>query len=166
MALRKTQRAPVFAASVVLGMVLTGITNAAYTIQIGAFRNPSMSFTADAARIASVYVTDRGNGIKALSVGSYGSREAAAEALSSLKDQYPGAYIATLSETALLFEGSDSAAPPPSSNIAVRQGPTSVERALLDRLSDAERSRVVYLDGVLHVKNGSEFIPLSEYGTQ
>ncbi|MEM1435128.1 MAG: SPOR domain-containing protein [Pseudomonadota bacterium] len=153
------------AAVACIGVLLSCAAHAAYTIQIGAFRNPSMSFTAGAAQVASVYVTERSNGIKALSVGSFDSRAAAADALSTLQDEYPDAYIATLSESAMLFDGSAAAPPPSTSNIAVRDGPSNTEQALLDRLSDAERSRVVYLDGVLHMKSGSDFVPLTEYNS-
>lgn len=169
MAICTKRRAVRRAACFFLGALLfSGTLQAAYTIQIGAFRNPSPSYAASASQVASVYVTERSGGVKALSVGSFGSRAEANDALATLQAQYPDAFISTLSESAMLFDGSTIAvdtrpAAEATSNIAVRSGPSTSELSLLDRLSDAERSRVVYLDGVLHVKSGTDFIPLTEY---
>ena len=162
-------------------LLMPGLLHAAYTVQIGAFRNPSNSFVADARLVATVYVTERSGGVKALSVGSYESRVGADQALDELQVYYPDAYVATLSDQAMEFTSSGTmverqtasvsqaslaaatSAEPAATSSVRRSSPSANEQSLLDRLSESERRRVVYLDGILHVKTGTEFVPLRDY---
>lgn len=158
-------------------LLLPGLLQAAYTVQIGAFRNPSNSYVADARLVATVYVTERRSGIKALSVGNYESRVSAESALDELQVYYPEAFVATLSDEALEFSSNGTLVEPQVSiaskgtqdtNVAPStprrsRGPSADEQQLLDQLSESERRRVVYLDGILHVKTGTEFVPLRDY---
>lgn len=166
-----------------------------YTIQIGAFRNPTDQFAADARRAGPIYLTERAGGIKALSAGRFTSKADAEGTLIELKEYYPDAFVSELSDRALAFAAaselaaragyqetsSATAANLPNADsssdsstdkdigesstaaASSRPVPSSSEQGLLDRLTEDERRRVVYLDGVLHVKSGKTFIPLTEY---
>lgn len=170
-----------------LGCWSAGV-RADYTIQIGAFRNPTDQYAADARRAGPVYLTERAGGIMALSAGRFENRADAESTLNELKEYYPDAFVAELSPRALAFAtarelASDlggattsstaggasipksnlERASSPAANSGARPAPSISEQRLLDRLTDDERRRVVYLDGVLHVKSGNDFIPLTEY---
>lgn len=151
----------------------SGTTLAAtYTIQIGAFKSPSAQFTERARSVGNVYATDRASGVIALSVGSFASSAEANSALARIEDDYPGAFVRHANPNArrafaesnsngrAMASASSTATSSPRARPATAVSDTS---DVLATLSASERKHVVYLDGVLHFKQGDQFLTLAEY---
>ncbi|MEM6708804.1 MAG: SPOR domain-containing protein [Pseudomonadota bacterium] len=157
-----------------VAIALSPLVSADYSVQIGAFRNPSESFVAAARSVGTVYAVERSNGVRAIMVGNFADRSDADSARETLMETYPGAFVTTASPTAVQFAEATGASTLANNSPAqaqssatgangVRRTSNATEAALLDGLTEEERRRVVYLDGKLHLKNGNDFTPLSEY---
>ncbi|MFK7913795.1 MAG: SPOR domain-containing protein [Pseudomonadales bacterium] len=143
---------------------------ATYTIQIGAFKTPNATFADQARSVGEVYATQRASGVTAVSVGSFDSSAEASSALARIEDNYPGAFVrhANTDSRRLLAAGSGSeraAASATRTAPAARSTTASSSNTsdVFATLSAKERKNVVYLDGVLHFKQGDQFLTLAEY---
>lgn len=151
----------------------TGTASAAtYTIQIGAFKSPSAQFADRARAVGNVYAIERASGVVALSVGSFASSAEANSALARIEDDYPGAFVRHANpdaRRAFANTSGNGSAMPAASSAAEAQARTrpaansSDTSDILATLSPSERKHVVYLDGVLHFKQGDQFLTLAEF---
>lgn len=122
-----------------------------YVVQIGALESPSERFAEPAQAIGDVRTSRAREGLTRYRVGSFPTKSAAEQALARLRAAgYQDAFVL---RTASVPEGAAlpavSAAPPATDELA--------------GLPENLRRRVVYLDGVLHVKEGERFTKLSDY---
>lgn len=156
--------------SLLVVLMLIGWTTTAsaseYTIQVGAFKNPSQSYADSLRSLGEVNTAQSSSGVTVFTVGRYNSVDAAKGDLNRIADQYPGAFVRNMPASARSAEfasngGSTSSA---SESAPAREtGNSSPDTQLWESLSESERRRVVYLDGVLHLKQGDQFVPLDEY---
>lgn len=132
-----------------------------YAVQIGAFKQVPQSSYLDAANsYGSILRLDAGDGVTAYSIGPFGSRDDAETTRGLLLDHYPDAFIRQVSDGQIV------SAPTATSDARASSAPTRVIAGAgndLSGLTAEERQRVVYLDGVLHIKEGDSFTPLSTY---
>ncbi len=162
---------------VVLGLFGTQYSQllyADYTVQIGAFSKPSDAFAAPARSIGQVNTTATSNGITIFTVGDFDTMTSAKDALDSLRNDYPDAFVRNIPGSRKPVAASRPAEPtttgmatptptePKTRRLTATQG-SSEDSQLWNSLTDDERKRVVYLDGVLHLKQGERFVPLAEY---
>jgi hypothetical protein len=106
-------------------------------------------------------------------VGRYNSLDDAKADLNRVADDYPGAFVRNMPSAARSVDFASRSANTSANQMAAHQAATqhssstpdtqSSDAKLWDSLSESERRRVVYLDGVLHLKQGDQFVPLAEY---
>jgi len=147
-------------AATLIGWSVAG--NAAeYAIQVGAFKNPNAGYAENLRGYGEVN-TAQSNSITVFTVGRYGSVAEANADLGRIEADYPGAFVRNMPAAARSVA---TASPRPTA--AVQSTSTRIrttpDTQLWESLSDSERRRVVYLDGVLHLKQGDQFVPLAEY---
>lgn len=132
-----------------------------YSIQVGAFKSPSQAYADDLRSYGEVNTAQGGSGVTVFTVGRYNSLDAAKADLNRVADDYPGAFVRNMPAAA---RSADQAIP---RKAATQQSSTpktqTSDTMLWESLSESERRRVVYLDGVLHLKQGDQFVPLAEY---
>lgn len=174
---RNAQPKPVRAlkAIAILTFILAAGTaqSATYTIQIGAFKTPSAQYVQAARSVGEVYATERASGVIALSVGSFASNAEANQALARVQQQYPEAFVRRASSnnrrtfdeggTPAQWAGSSRTTSTTASRANVVPRAKSDSGDILATLTPSERKHVVYLDGILHFKQGDQFLPLAEY---
>jgi cell division septation protein DedD len=125
-----------------------------YVVQIGAFRQPQADFAERARQVGTVTLSTGTSGLTRFQVGGFATQREAREALTQLRAAgYADAFVRRLASTAAPLEDLP----------AVGAGPPPHNTSRLDALPADLRAKVVYLDGVLHVKEGDRFIPLAEY---
>lgn len=155
-----------------LALALVGwsaTTHAAeYAIQVGAFKSPSQSYAENLRSYGEVNSSQSSSGATVFTVGRYSSVDEAKGDLNRIASDYPGAFVRNLPSSASSSGNvsnnrqlaSQKAAPRKAATPQSRQTP---DTQLWESLSESERRRVVYLDGVLHLKQGDQFVPLAEY---
>lgn len=153
-----------------LVMALIGWTTTAsaseYTIQVGAFKSPSQSYADNLRSFGEVNTAQSSSGVTVFTVGRYNSVDEAKGDLNRIADQYPGAFVRNMpasARSADIASSTSSAAAAPAAAPARKARSSSPDTQLWESLSESERRRVVYLDGVLHLKQGDQFVPLDEY---
>ncbi len=143
---------------------------AEYAVQVGAFSKPSQAF-ADAVReLGEVNTAQSDAGITVFTVGRYATVDAAQADLARIQTTYPDAFVRNMPAGArqpqdLPQDNAVVAAvdKTPGADKSRYVSGTTEDSDLWNSLSDEERRRVVYLDGVLHVKQGEQFVPLTDY---
>ncbi len=139
-------------------------TNAAeYTIQVGAFKNPSQSYAENLRSYGEVNSSQSSSGVTVFTVGRYSSVDEAKSDLNRIASDYPGAFVRNLPSSASSTGNISSTRSPAPSKAATQSSRKTPDTQLWESLSESERRRVVYLDGVLHLKQGDQFVPLAEY---
>lgn len=128
-----------------------------YVVQIGAFRNPASDFGELAAEYGTVSTSQSPSGLTRFQVGAFASESEARRALARLRAVgYADAFVLRKGNgNNFVSDLPAVGAAPPS------QSPRG--RSAVERLPADLRSQAVYLDGVLHIKDGDRFIPLDEY---
>ena len=130
-----------------------------FTIQVGAFKNPSDAFANQVREYGEVNTAQRDNNITLFTVGRYDSVDSAKQELDRIRGAFPGAFIRNMPAAARRSQAST----PRETAVANETDSAIPDAQIWESLSAAERSRVVYLDGVLHLKQGDQFVPLAEY---
>jgi len=148
-----------------LAFALALITNSAtavaeFTIQVGAFKNPSEAFANQVREYGEVNTAQSGNDITVFMVGRFDTLAQANNGLAQVRSAYPSAFVRNMPAAARRATAQPNTAS--AANTAAAETSTP-DTQLWAALSDDERRRVVYLDGVLHLKQGDQFIPLTEY---
>ena len=116
-----------------------------YTVQIGAMTVPDPAFTQAASAHGEVIAKRLPSGLTLYQVGRFQLRDDATALHRKLvADGYVDAYVKTTT--------------PPRS--VAQSASESTQPAQLASLSPEERAKVVYLDGVLHIKDGDSFTPV------
>ena len=156
-----------------LAVLLTAAipASAEYTIQVGAFSKPSQAFADQLRELGEVNTAQNGRGMTVFTVGRYESASAAKADVERVRLRYADAFVRAMPEAARSASVAmttpaprqPQAASPARSRLV---SGTSQNSELWDGLTDEERRRVVYLDGVLHLKQGESFVPLAEYRRQ
>lgn len=139
-------------------MVTAGPSTAEeYVVQFGALKQPYEAYAEKARQIGSVLKVPTTSGFTRYELGPYESGASAREAMGRLRSVgYRDAYVKgggsqpTISTTRLAPTKAK-----PSKAVEARQA--------IPPLPDDVRSKLVYVDGVLHVKEGDRFTPLVEY---
>lgn len=133
-----------------------------YAVQIGAFKQvPESGYLDAASSYGSLIQTDAGDGVTAYALGPFSSRVDAETSLALVQTHYPDAFIRQVGDSQEVSQ--------PASNRGQSIGQTPAPARVvagggdLSSLSAEERGRIVYLDGVLHIKEGDTFTPLSVY---
>lgn len=159
-----TQAAQQFKASILLAalLVLSNAVAADFTIQIGAYQNLSDNIIQRAESLGSVKTSSVGK-LTRVTIGSYASRESAAQDLARVKASgFDGAFVRTAvsSSTAAVVAQQashyDTHSHGPDTHVHL---PNSIQRKL-DEIDIEDRENVVILDGKLHRKVGDSFVPL------
>ncbi|MCR9279832.1 MAG: SPOR domain-containing protein [Pseudomonadaceae bacterium] len=146
------------AAAIVLIACASGAIANDYVVQIGAFTKDVREYLEPARSYGQIVQRATASGATSYSVGPFGSEADARTALDLLQEHYPDAFVRRHSRDSLVAQSPAAATPA----VIARTGNLSNEQTLAN-LTAEERERVVYLDGILHVKEGNEFIPLSQY---
>lgn len=141
-----------------------------YDIQIGAFKSPDASGIKLPAGVGELRTTPGPNGLTRFVVGPYASKAEAIRAQEALKAAgFDGAFLRNAQRTTDSMSArakADAAANVAHKEIAASNRKSSElsdsDLLKLMALSEEERSNVVVLDGRLHRKVGSEFIPLDD----
>ena len=132
-----------------------------YTIQIGAFQEPNRSFVQSAGTLGEVRSARTGDGYLRYTVGTFSSVREAQTLLTSLQSMgYGDAFVRPMSTDSRPLGAATR--DNEQANVEVSVAGNS-DDMLLRSLSPEERAKVVYLDGVLHIKEGDAFTPLHEY---
>ncbi len=141
----------------------------AYAVQIGTFKNPNTDFVSAARSIADVSAQLNRKGHTVYQMGPFDSYTAANEMLLRAKELgYDDAFVNQTTRADSERSAPVSGAAPGLRNAAMSQ-PSSraqtggIPTSMLNSLSAEERKRVVYLDGVLHIKEGAKFTRLDQY---
>lgn len=148
-----------FRTLIVVFLLGAGAAEAAeYVVQIGAFRNPHADFGEAAAEIGVLSTRESPSGLTRFVVGSFATEAEAQQAMRRLRAAgYSDAFVRRTIADARAIEDLPAIEELP----AVGAGPS--ERSRFESLPRELRARTVYLDGVLHVKEGDRFTPLDEY---
>ncbi len=144
--------------------------NALFSIQIAATEAPNLTFFKETTGFNSLYSEETESGLVRIKLGSYISREEAEQDLIKIKNKgFPDAFItsytgkktikstklkkqpAISSEEITINEPKENKLLPPSSSPA------------WSKLTEAQKRNVVYVDGILHLRDGDKFIPLSNF---
>lgn len=151
-------RAVYLALTVLLATASSNAFASEYVVQIGAFSNDVREYLEPARSYGQIVERATSSGATSYSVGPFGSEVDARTALKLLQEHYPDAFVRRhWGERAETTTGPIAVEP-----VIARTGNLSNEQTLAN-LTAEERERVVYLDGILHVKEGDEFIPLAQY---
>lgn len=128
-------------------------SSSSYSVQIATYKNLPKSFVSSAEKYGSVHTSQSG-GLTRVSVGNFDNRNAAQDLLSQLKQAgYEDAFISRT--------GSSMSSNQPHDNSHHHASPSSgSEMAKFRNLPDSEKERAVFVDGKLHLKEGSSFIPV------
>ena len=135
---------------------ITSIANAdqhsgSYSVQIATYKNLPENYVASAEKFGRVY-TSHTNRLTRVSVGKFDSRNKALDLLSQLKQAgYQDAFISRTESSAASAHQHD--------NSHHHDSPES-EMAKFRDLPDADKEHAVFVDGKLHLKEGSRFIPV------
>lgn len=135
------------------------VSNFAYAdtfdVQIGAFRNPDVARISFPDEIGELRSTSGPDGLTRFVVGPFATRAEAERARDQLQSAgYGGAFVRSSGERRVTVQQSYS----------VAETQTEVQRdtqPLMRDVSD-EEGEVVYLDGRLHRKVGSQFVPIQQ----
>jgi hypothetical protein len=138
-----------------------------FAVQIGAFRQAEAQYLEPATNYGELLAATRADGITQYSVGPFASIEDAQTALALLRAHYPDAFLRAAQKRArTITPGTMTALAdiPPAAPAKPDSGAAPVlEPTLWATLNQTEKANVVYLDGVLHIKQGERLIPLAEY---
>ncbi|MBT8139375.1 MAG: SPOR domain-containing protein [Gammaproteobacteria bacterium] len=130
--------------------------NAGYSVQIGAFASPAAGLQESLSQFGTVSI-DRHGGLSRFLVGQFNERGDAELLRDELRREgYDDAFVRA--------RGKASAAATVTSqhHSHTNSGQSEADHARIHALSPEQRENVVYLDGVLHIKQGDSFIPLPE----
>lgn len=129
-----------------------------YSVQVGAFSSPSPTLADKYKQYGSVKIA-REAGLTRVLIGVFQSRDDAELLLMELqREGFADAFVRrTVAATAAIATTATPEATPDSHGHA--HLPAQDQRRI-NQLSDAERARAVYLDGVLHLKEGDTFTPV------
>lgn len=128
-----------------------------YVVQFGALKQPYEAYSEKAHRIGRVYTVTTTSGFTLYKMGPFESGASAIEAMGQLRSLgYLDAYIKDDSSK-------PEAITPRMANSTSKTSKDVDPRMAVAALPDAVRSKIVYVDGVLHVKEGDQFTPLGEY---
>lgn len=118
---------------------------ALYSVQVGAFASPAQGFRESLTQYGSVTV-DNSGALARFLVGNFKKRSEAELLRDELqREGFGDAFVRSIGVV---------------TDHAHESGPVASEQARIDALSEEQRNNVVYLDGVLHLKNGDSFVPL------
>lgn len=116
-----------------------------YTVQIGAMSEPDPAFTQAASAHGEVIAKRLPSGVTLFQVGRFQLRNDATALRNKLIEAgYADAYVKTTTVARSVEQSA----------------PESTQPAQLASLSPEEREKVVFLDGVLHIKDGDTFTPV------
>ena len=129
-----------------------------YSVQVGAFSSPPSTLADKYKQYGSVKIA-REAGLARVLIGVFESRDDAELLLMELqRDGFTDAFVRrTAAKTAAVATTVTPQATPDS------HGHTHLpaqDQRRINQLSEAERARAVYLDGVLHLKDGDTFTPV------
>ncbi len=127
-----------------------------YAIQLAASKTPELATFASLEEFGNLYTTDAGNGLIRTRLGPYLSKQTALEALTKV-------HAAGHSTAFLANAGSDDMGSGTSMTFENTSSNYQQDSTELQGLSEEQQANVVNLDGTLHIKNGDDFIPLSEF---
>ncbi len=124
-----------------------------YSVQIATYKNLPENFVESAEKYGSVH-TSQGEGLTRVSVGDFDSRNAAQNLLSQLKQAgYEDAFIKRTGSIMSSNQHHDNSHDHPSPG-------SGSQMAKFRNLPDSEKERAVFINGTLHLKQGSGFIPV------
>jgi len=133
---------------------------ARYSIQIAAVKSTPLDFYEQLTGFDSLYAEQSSAGFIKIKLGSYSSREEAEKSLVIVKSKgFPDAFISPYTKQ---LDGVSTN----TKNKHSERMDESVELSELpvwSRLTEEQRKNVVYLDGVLHVREGDSFTPISQF---
>mgnify|MGYP006121716019 FL=1 len=128
-------------------------SSSSYSVQIGTYKSLPKNFVGSAEKYGRVYTSQSGD-LTRVSVGGFDNRNAAQNLLSQLKQAgYEDAFIS--------HTGSSMSSNQPHDKAHHQASPGSgSEMAKFRNLPESEKERAVFVDGKLHLKEGSSFIPV------
>ncbi len=140
--------------------------NGSYSIQLGAYKNPDMNIFSAAEEYGALYTEESAYGLTLIKLGHYASRSEAIAVLRAIRDA--GFRDAFLSSAGGGIFSIDEEMPmaetfPATSSFSNEKNINPESLKIWNQLSDLQRESVIYLDGVLHIEEDGQFIPLSDY---
>lgn len=145
-------------AAILILMVTAGPSAAdRYVVQFGALKQPYEEYAEKARQIGSVLAVPTKSGFTLYKLGPYESGSSAREAMGRLRSAgYRDAYVKRSASQSSISNA-------PMTATAAMPSKSSASLQDVSALPDELRSKVVYVDGVLHVKEGDRFTPLTQY---
>ena len=127
-----------------------------YAIQLEASKSPQLDKFTELEEFGNLYITDAGNGFIRTRLGPFSDKHMTLDILKKVKAAgYPSAFLAIENNDAI--ESSAISSTYTGSTHIMQNAPE------WNLLTAEQQANVVTLDGTLHIKNGNDFIPLSEF---
>jgi len=131
-----------------------GQSGIVYDIQLGAYKRYVEDNFIHLEQYGSLYTKNTKRGLTRVRIGHYESQSEARKALKQIQASgFRDAFMVTS-----VTDSADSTA-----DLAAETYSRPETMPIWQQLSDEQRRNVVYLDGVLYIKEGNDFISLSEY---
>ena len=147
----------------ILSLFVTGpVIASQYAVQLEASKSPDLERYQSLSEYGTLYTIDGNNGYIRTRLGPYENKNAALDVLEQVHAAgFYDAYVAK-KQTSGFTENTSLI------SSDVKKNQRSIENFDVKTLKEwkiltpEQQANVVYLDGVLHIKNGSQFTPLSE----
>lgn len=145
------------------------VSDGSYAVQLGAYKNPDMTIFSILDEYGTVYTEASADGLTRIKLGNYASRSEAESVLKAIRNiGYRDAFLSPAGDAVSSIDSdipmAEIVSHVPSSFSYGREGYVNPESLpIWSQLSDYQRENVIYLDGVLHIDEDGQFIPLSDY---
>lgn len=127
-----------------------------YAIQLAASKSPQLDKFTELEEFGNLYITDAGNGFIRTRLGPFSDKQMTLEILNKVKAAgYPNAFLAIEKNAAI--ENSATSSTYTGSTHIMQNAPE------WNSLTPEQQANVVKLDGTFQIKDGNNFIPLSEF---
>lgn len=140
--------------------------NALFSIQVAAVKDASkLAFFKQSTGFDTLYTEETENGLVRIKLGAYGSREEAKKDLLTIKRKgFPQAFVTTNTEQKTIKPPVVHSKPRAAISESIKDNRLAPSASpAWSTLTEEQKQNVVYVDGVLHLRKGGEFIPLSSY---
>ncbi|MCF6236602.1 MAG: SPOR domain-containing protein [Gammaproteobacteria bacterium] len=140
--------------------------NGSYSIQLGAYKNPDMNIFSAAEEYGALYTEESVYGLTLIKLGHYASRSEAVAVLRTIRDAgFRDAFLTSAGAGISSFDEDIPMAEifPVTSSFSNEKNINPESLKIWNQLSDLQRESVIYLDGILHIDEDGQFIPLSDY---
>ncbi len=142
------------------------VDHGSYSIQLGAYKNPDMTIFSAAEEYGALYTENSTYGLTLIKLGHYASRSEATTVLQAVRSAgFRDAFLSSAGDGAFSMDEEIPMAEifPVNSSYSSDENIKPESLKIWNQLSDSQRESVIYLDGVLHIDEDGQFIPLTDY---